>query len=102
MPPGPSSPREGLHRAGLRALGAGGSDRVSDDGVTALAAASAALEVLHLVNCSRITHLSTEALLQHCPRLRMSNFAGSARLHAHELAPLAARRGTVVLGQGCL
>lgn len=93
---------EGLHRAGLRALGAGGSDRVSDDGVTALAAASANLEVLHLVNCSRITHMSTEALLHHCPRLRMSNFAGSARLHAQELAGLAARRGTVVLGQGCL
>ena len=64
----------------LRALGAGGSERVSDEGVLALASSCPDLETLVLTNTARVSAASVDPLLQRCPRLRLALFAGASRL----------------------
>ena len=66
----------------LRALGAGGSERVSDEGVLALAASCPDLQTLVLTNTARVSAASVDPLLQRCPRLRLALFAGASRLPA--------------------
>ena len=64
----------------LRALGVGGSERVSDEGVLALVSSCPDLETLVLTNTARVSAASVDPLLQCCPRLRLALFAGASRL----------------------